>query len=66
MTTTTDAPATMPPISITEFNTILAALRFWQRCGNLAELPEYEIADDDGSALDDDAIDDLCERLNCS
>lgn len=58
-------------VSPREFNTILAALRFWQRAGNTPEMEEYTIAndtgEDDGSddALSDDEIDTLCERLNC-
>ena len=47
--------------------TILAALRFWQRVGIMQDLPEDDIATNDGEfpALDPYDIDDLCEALNC-
>jgi hypothetical protein len=55
-------------VSHDEFNTILAALRFWQRTGNTPDLAEHEIATDgdESKALGDGEIDELCERLNCS
>lgn len=49
-----------------EFNAVLAGLRFWQRCGNTSDYPEWDIATD-GSARDpisEDEIDSLCERIN--
>lgn len=52
-------------VSLTEFNTILAALRFWQRCGNTAYEPETDIAENDGDRMGDAEIDEMCERLNC-
>lgn len=54
-------------VSVSEFNTILAALRFWQRKGNTSDLPEWDIATngDEDEPLSDDEIDLLCERINC-
>ena len=52
-------------ISIREFHTILAALRYWQR--GLDEDNDIDhIATNDGDirALDDLEIDELCERIN--
>lgn len=52
-------------VSSVEFDTILAALRFWQREGNMTHLPEWEIATEtEKTGLDDKAIDELCERIN--
>lgn len=68
---TTERNMHLAAVTPPEFNTMLAALRFWQRQGNMSHLPEYEIAsdgqhdDDMPSALDDASIDELCERLNC-
>lgn len=55
-----------------ERNTLLVALRVYQRCGygNRAAQPEWvsDLASngDTGSALDDDGIDALCEKVNCA
>lgn len=57
-------------VSGPERDTILAALRYWQR--NVASksyashtLPEWDIACNGRDApINDGAIDDLCERLN--
>lgn len=51
-----------------ELATVLAALRYWQRVGLKQIEPEDDIATDGGKfhPLDADAIDALCERLNCS
>jgi hypothetical protein len=57
--------------------TVLAALRLWQlHQASLIEPLSYEtrgrlnncddIAADAGTPLDADAIDDLCERINCA
>ena len=55
------------PISIVgpERDTVLAALRLWQRLGG-ANSEEWDIATNGGSheGLDDAAVDALCERLN--
>jgi hypothetical protein len=58
-----------------EFATILAALRYWQRNGELDReegsivppAQEYDIATDCGECepLDANEIDELCERMNC-
>lgn len=51
-----------------ERDTILAALRMWQRCGHEASYDEWIIArggQDEGKPLDEHAIDALCVRLNC-
>ncbi|HEX8213800.1 MAG TPA: hypothetical protein VF584_26775 [Longimicrobium sp.] len=46
--------------------TVLAALRYWQRNAENGA-PEWEIATEpEGGALDEDEIDALCERINCS
>lgn len=58
---------TLEPMMVSpeEFDTILAALRFWQRCGNEGHEPEMDIAlNGRETALSDEAIDDLCERIN--
>jgi len=49
-----------------ETATIIAALRFWQREGAHSSGHEHIIASNGGEfdALDNNAIDDLCERLN--
>lgn len=51
-----------------ERDTILAALRFWQREGLQSDGIEREIAENgrtgDDAALTADEIDDLCERIN--
>jgi hypothetical protein len=44
-----------------ETDTIIAALRLWQRS---PAYPEIEIAEEHGVMLDDNAIDDLIERIN--
>lgn len=55
------------PISLVgpERDTVLAALRLWQRLGG-ANSEEWDIATNGGSheGLDDAAVDALCERLN--
>ena len=51
-----------------EFATIPAALRYWQRTGEWTkDGEEQDIATDGGTCipLDDNAIDGLCQRLNC-
>ena len=48
-----------------ERDTMLAALRFWQRQGNTSDLPEWDIAANGrDNFLDDGDIDNLCERIN--
>lgn len=51
-----------------ERDTVLAALRFWQREGLQSDGIEREIAENgrtgDDAALTADEIDDLCERIN--
>ena len=50
-----------------ELNTVLAALRYWQREGLFSSGCEHEIAcDGDVLPLDSDEIDALCESLNCA
>jgi hypothetical protein len=44
-----------------ETDTIIAALRLWQRS---PAYPEIEIAQEHGDELDDAAIDDLIEKIN--
>jgi hypothetical protein len=44
-----------------ETDTIIAALRLWQRS---PAYPEIEIAEEHGAMLDDEAIDDLIEEIN--
>lgn len=54
-------------ITVNERATILAALRYWQRCGTGAgDIPEHDIATDCGmlQPLTPDQIDALCERIN--
>jgi hypothetical protein len=46
-----------------ELATILAALRHWQRTGNMA-CPEWEIATVSGKPLEYNAIDGLCRNVN--
>lgn len=49
-----------------ETGTVLAALRYWQRRAENGA-PEWEIATEpEGGPLDEDEIDALCERINCS
>ena len=49
-----------------ETGTVLAALRYWQRNAENGA-PEWEIATEpEGGPLDEDEIDALCERINCS
>lgn len=47
-----------------EADTILAALRYWQREGLMSAGHERDIAEEHGDALNADEIDDLCERIN--
>lgn len=48
-----------------ELATVLAALRFWQS-GTIEENRcDFEHFDSNTTPLDDDEIDDLCERINC-
>jgi hypothetical protein len=51
-----------------EFDTVLAALRFWQarihQPEDILEIAENGREGED-AALNADEIDDLCERLNC-
>ena len=44
-----------------ETDTIIAALRLWQRC---PMYPEIEIAEEHGDMLSDSSIDDLMEEIN--
>jgi hypothetical protein len=59
-----------PGIDAQEFNTILAALRWYQVCGmdNPSNRPGWlhDIATNGGEevSMDDEGIDALCERLN--
>ena len=59
-------------MSAEERNTLLAALRAYQRngYGNPAAQPDWasDLASNGGteSALDDDGIDALCEKVNCA
>ena len=46
-----------------EFDTILAALRYWRRRDD-DRLPEFDIAKCNGKPLSDGEIDALCERIN--
>ena len=48
-----------------EFNTVLAALRYWQREGLMSGGHEQDIASDgDTEPLSAEEIDVLCERIN--
>lgn len=53
-------------LSDRELSTVLAALRYWQREGRMSAGHEFDIAENGGefSALTNDEIDELCERLN--
>ncbi|WP_304526887.1 hypothetical protein [Halomonas sp. I5-271120] len=53
--------------TLSQYNTVLAALRFYQKASDLPTDIE-EMAQPDGGpvALDDDEIDELCEGLNFS
>lgn len=52
-----------------ERDTIMAALRYWQRCATRGGVPESDIAENgregDDAALLAGEIDALCERINC-
>lgn len=49
-----------------ERDTVLAALRYWQREGLMSCGHEIELAENDHSnPLNASEIDDLCERINC-
>lgn len=50
-------------LTLTECNTILAALRHWQ-ANRSADAAILDIAADSGNILTDDDIDDLCGILN--
>ena len=57
-------------VSRAGFNTILAALRFWQEKGlahgaNRSDLIQGIVCDEDDRGLDEAGIDELCERINC-
>jgi hypothetical protein len=59
------------PLKLTdrERDTIIAALRLWQRTGDTAKVPELEIAENNrrgrNARLSDDEIDELIEeRIN--
>lgn len=54
-------------VSEREFHTILAALRYWQDNPSGGWRVENDIATNEGQVkpLDNDEIDDLCERINC-
>lgn len=59
-----DAPALSLAVSMRELDTILAALRFWQRELPVVLDPElHDIASEHGRALDEDEIDALCTRI---
>ena len=47
-----------------ELDTMLAALRWWQRTGNVPGSEERDMATEHGAELDQQAIDCLCERIN--
>ena len=51
-------------VSKREFDTILAALRFWQRRGVHIACPEREVAGENGVSLVPNEIDALIERIN--
>lgn len=51
-------------LSTRERDTILAALRYWQREGWRSEGHEHDIASENGDPLDSSEINDLCERIN--
>lgn len=72
----TPQPTPLPPrrfkiaIELDERDTILAALRYWQthKDGTRPDWPalwEIETNGDEHEGLDSDAIDELCERINC-
>ena len=46
-----------------ELATTLAALRLWQRTGNMA-CPEWELATVSGKPLEYNGIDALCRKVN--
>lgn len=50
-----------------ETATVLAALRYWQRCGDFAGDDIQDIASDSETfnPLSDTEVDELCERINC-
>jgi hypothetical protein len=50
-------------ITEAEFNTVIAALRYWQRHWDI-DAPEMAIATDAGLALSQAEIDALIERVN--
>ena len=53
------------PPETREHYTILAALRFWQRMGNIIGIPEMKIARGQGvERLSHAEIDKLCERIS--
>ncbi len=58
-----DGDTTMT-FSASEADTVLAALRYWNREGIMSGGHEQDIAEEHGDALTADEIDDLCERLN--
>lgn len=52
-------------VNAQELDTILAALRYWQREGLQSDpRAELKIAEEHGSALDIDGVGDLCEAIN--
>lgn len=60
-----DAPALSLAVSMRELDTILAALRFWQREQHtVIDRELLAIAGEHGRALDEDEIDALCTRIN--
>lgn len=60
-----DEPALSLALSMRELDTVLAALRFWQREQDVVTDRELlAIAGEHGRALDDNEIDALCVRIN--
>lgn len=58
-------PALSLAVSVRELDTILAALRLWQReQDTLHDRELLAIAGEHGRALDNDEIDALCVRIN--
>ena len=61
----------LPPVSNAEHNTIMAALRYYQEKGqgepsNRSDaIHDLATGGDEDISLNDEGIDDLCERLNC-
>lgn len=54
----------LPNLDPRQLDTILAALRYWQREGQGSSGHERDIAEEHGDALNANEIDELCERIN--